>query len=113
MTYSGLVFLPAFGLFGVSGLAFLGRPGLGVLRMASRTSGAYIAVGPEYPMGFIPALSRRFLAVLGFIPNAVPISLASKPFGIFIISDYIKKKIKKIENLRQFILTYCQRNATI
>jgi hypothetical protein len=39
--------------------------------------------------------------------------LASKPFGIFIVSDYIKKKIKKIENLRQFLLTYCQRSATI
>jgi hypothetical protein len=79
------------GFAGASGFVF-GRPLPGTLRIASRADGSYIAVGPEYPMGFIPALSSLFFAALWLIPINSPISLASKPFGITIISDYIREK---------------------
>jgi hypothetical protein len=80
-----------------------GRPRPGTLRMASRAEGSYIAVGPEYDTGLIPALSSLFFAALGFMPKASPISLASNPFGIFIFSEYSTKIINNFAYLRQIL----------
>jgi hypothetical protein len=59
-------------------------------------------VGPEYPMGLIPALSSLFFAALWLIPILSLISFASKPLGILIISEYITKRLKNIEEVRHF-----------
>jgi hypothetical protein len=44
------------------------------------------------------------LAVLCLIPILSPISFASRPLGILIISEYIIKKIKNIEKMRHFTI---------
>jgi hypothetical protein len=55
-------------------------------------------------MGLIPALSSLFFAALWLIPIRSPISFASKPLGILIISDYIIKKLENIEEMRHFTI---------
>jgi hypothetical protein len=89
---------------GVSGAFLGGRPLPGTLRIFSTTSSEYIAVGPEYPMGLIPALSSLFFAALWLIPILSPISFASRPLGILIISDYITEKLINIEEVRQYTI---------
>jgi hypothetical protein len=42
--------------------------------------------------------------VLWLIPILSPISRASKPLGILIISDYIIEKLKNIEEMRHFTI---------
>jgi hypothetical protein len=42
------------------------------------------------------------LAALWLIPIISPISFASKPLGILIISDYITRTLKNIEEMRHF-----------
>jgi hypothetical protein len=110
VSYSGLGFLLALGLcFGASGFAFGGRPGLGVLRIASRTSGAYMA---SLVRGLNPALWIRLSTVLGGSPKDWDISVKVNP-SISLVSDYIKKILKKVVNFKQIILTYCLKYPTI
>jgi hypothetical protein len=56
-----------------------GRPPFETSRILSTQSVGYIAVGPAYPVGLIPALRNRILAAFGFIPKAAPISLTVIP----------------------------------
>jgi hypothetical protein len=58
-------------------------------------------------MGLIPALSSLFFAALWLIPIRSPISFASKPLGILIISDYTIKKLENIAEVRQYNTSGC------
>jgi hypothetical protein len=60
-------------------LAFLGRPPLEGSLMRSTHDGSYIAVGPAYPMGFIPRFLSRNFAAMGLIPSKSPTSLTVMP----------------------------------
>lgn len=92
-------------------LAFFGLP-IWTLRIDSGADSSYMAVGPAYAIGNIPILSRRFFAVFAGIPRIFPISTAVSPF-IFILSEYTRKKLKNIVNLRHFLLTLCRRCETL
>jgi hypothetical protein len=58
---------------------FLGRPPLETSLILSTQSEGYIAVGPAYSEGLIPAFRNRIFAAFGFIPSAAPISLTVMP----------------------------------
>jgi len=60
-------------------LSFLGLPPLLISLIFLTQSVGYMAVGPEYPIGFIPLARNRCLAAFGLIPSILPISLTSMP----------------------------------
>jgi hypothetical protein len=68
----------------------LGLPLPGTLRMASKTSGAYMAVGPTYFTGSIFARFMRDFTVSGGKPKESAISLTVNSS----IPQYREKKIK-------------------
>jgi hypothetical protein len=73
---------------------FLGRPLPGTLRIASRTSGAYIA---SRVMGLNPARCMRLSTVFGSSPNILDISDKVNPVIPLIIGLYNKYIIKMFE----------------
>jgi hypothetical protein len=60
-------------------LVVFGRPPFETSRILSTQPDGYMAVGPAYPVGLIPALRNRILAAFGFIPKTAPISLTVMP----------------------------------
>ena len=83
-----------------SGLAFLGRPLPGTLRMASRAEGSYIAPRSN---GFIPALNSRISTVLTGIFNASDISTRVNPSMIKLSEE----KEKKLVEITTFTIDNC------
>jgi hypothetical protein len=92
-------------------LFLFGRPPLATSLICSTQVGSYIAVGPEYPIGFIPFLESRILAVLGFMPSISPISLTFNPFTLLLSAVYKKYK-EFVENVQQVIDLICINSVT-
>ncbi|MDR1250140.1 MAG: HNH endonuclease [Treponema sp.] len=92
-------------------LVFLGRPPLATSLICSTQDGSYTAVGPEYPIGLIPFLERRILAVLGFMPSISPISLTFNPFTSLLSAAYKKYK-EFVVNVQQIIDLICGDSVT-
>jgi hypothetical protein len=95
--------------FSFGGFAFGGLPLPGTLRIASRTSGAYMA---SLVRGLNPARWMRRSTVFGGSPKDLDISVRVNP-SISLLSDYITKKLKKVVNFKQICLTYCLKYPTI
>jgi hypothetical protein len=62
-------------------------------------------------MGLIPFLESRILAVLGFMPSILPISLTSNPFTP-LLSAVHKKYKEFVENVQQVIDLICGDSVT-
>jgi hypothetical protein len=84
------------------------------VRIVSTQEGSYTAVGPEYPIGLIPALASRCFAVFGLIFSNSPISLTLSPF-ILILSapcknnkEFVEKVQQVIDNMLQMCYSFLQ-----
>jgi len=83
------------GFYSVAGsLGFGGLPLPGTSRIASRAEGSYMAVGPAYDTGFMPAVRRRIFTAGLPKPSSPAISAIVKPSMQSNMTDG-RKKIKK------------------
>jgi len=97
-----VVKVPESYFFGFS--VFFGRPLPGTLRIISMADESYIAVGPAYETGCIPAIRRRILTAGCPSSNFSAISLIVNPF-ILLISEIIQKILEKSIEFVRLILT--------
>jgi hypothetical protein len=94
----GRYFLPFPGFPGLSG-SFLGLPRPGTLRIASKTSLAYMA---SLVSGLKPALCIRLSTVLGGSPKILDISVNVIPF-IPLFIGILKEKLKNVYKIRHLL----------